>query len=96
MRNFLRHLLGQPQLERTEKLVLTEKAADELQQAITELEAPAPPQPVKHGGRVIKSTKRAEYTPNVHRHGGRIIKVMPKELQKIKEAQEKQEDHDGA
>jgi hypothetical protein len=40
-------------------------------------------------GHVVTTTKKVEYDPTAHRHGGRIVKAMPRELKKIKEAQEK-------
>jgi hypothetical protein len=40
-------------------------------------------------GRVVKGAKRREYTPFSGRKGGRVVKAMPRNLQKIKEAQEK-------
>lgn len=46
----------------------------------------------KPRGRVIKQTRHSEFNPNSSRHGGRIVKVMPRQLQKIKAAQEKVED----
>lgn len=48
-----------------------------------------PPQPK---GQIVKSTRPAEYNPDIIRRGGRIVKVMPRQLQKIKQAQEKVED----
>jgi hypothetical protein len=39
-------------------------------------------------GKVTRATKKAEYSPQTHIKGGRIIRTMPKQLQKIKEAQE--------
>lgn len=50
----------------------------------------APPQPK---GRVIKQTRQPEFDPEIvnRRSGGRIVKVMPKQLQQIKAAQEKVE-----
>lgn len=51
-----------------------------------------PPEPPKSKGRVIKQTRHSEFNPNPVRHGGRIVKVMPRQLQKIKAAQEKVED----
>lgn len=48
------------------------------------IEAPQP----KPKGKIIKATKRAEYSP-VRRGKGGVIRVMPKQLQDIKEAQER-------
>jgi hypothetical protein len=39
-------------------------------------------------GKVVKATKKAEYSPQTHIKGGRIVRTMPKGLQKIKEGQE--------
>lgn len=52
------------------------------------------PLPVKKKskGRVIKQTRHSEFNPDPTRRGGRIVKVMPRELQKIKQAQEMVED----
>jgi hypothetical protein len=49
-----------------------------------------PPKP-KAKGRVIKQTHSVEFNPN-SLSGGRVVKVMPRQLQKIKQAQEKFED----
>lgn len=55
----------------------------------------APVEPVvtkpKPKGRVIKQTRHAEFNPNPSRSGGRIVKVMPRQLQKMRAAQEKVE-----
>lgn len=40
-------------------------------------------------GRIIKQTHAAEFNPSPNRRGGRIVKVMPRQLQKMKQAQEK-------
>lgn len=45
-------------------------------------------------GKVVRATKRTEYEPNIIRTGGRVVKTMPRELRKIKEAQEKMPDDD--
>lgn len=42
------------------------------------------PQPKGH---VVKA-KPAEYNPDTTRQGGRVVKAMPRELRKVKEAQE--------
>lgn len=53
---------------------------------------PTPALPKQPKGRVIKRTRHAEFNPNPNRRGGRIVKAMPRELQKIKQAQEMVED----
>lgn len=58
----------------------------EKQQA--ELAASLKPLPPRPKGRVIKQTRHAEFNPDPQRTGGRIVKVMPRQLQKIKQAQE--------
>lgn len=40
-------------------------------------------------GRVVQVTSPPVYDPDQKAHGGRVVRVMPKELKKIKEAQEK-------
>lgn len=40
-------------------------------------------------GRVVKVAAPPEYTPSAKHSGGRVIKAMPRQLKKIKEAQEK-------
>lgn len=40
-------------------------------------------------GRVVKITAPPEYDPDQKRTGGRMVRRMPKQLQKMKEAQEK-------
>lgn len=42
-------------------------------------------------GRVVKSTSKAEYSPEP-KTGGRVVKIMPRQLKQIKEAQEKLDD----
>jgi hypothetical protein len=45
--------------------------------------------PRQSGGRVVKVTAHAEYEPDKPRRGGRMVKVMPRQLQKVKEGQER-------
>lgn len=40
-------------------------------------------------GRVVSDTKKAEFQPFRTRTGGRIVKAMPRQLQKVKQGQEK-------
>ena len=40
-------------------------------------------------GRVLKSTHAPTYDPFQKTKGGRVVKAMPRNLQKLKEAQEK-------
>lgn len=57
------------------------------------------PEPIGHTnplsyqtlGKIIE-TKHAEYKPDTTRHGGRIVKRMPKQLRKMKQAQEQVDD----
>lgn len=42
--------------------------------------------PKANKGRVVKATARAEYSPDAKKIG--VVKVMPRQLQKIKKAQE--------
>lgn len=55
---------------------------------------PIPVKP-KRQGRVIKQTRHSEFDPNPSIKGGRVVKVMPRQLQKIKAAQEMVESDDG-
>jgi len=66
--------------------LLSEQEAQALRDAIN-----PPPQPKGH---VIKKTKKPEFNPVNTRRGGRVVKVMPKTLQRIKEAQEAIPDED--
>lgn len=63
----------------------------EITDALLELAQPVVPKP-KSRGRVIKQTRHSEFNPNPQIRGGRIVKVMPRNLQKIKAAQEMVED----
>ena len=47
--------------------------------------------PVQGG---IRKAKHLEWSPDSTRKGGRIVKAMPKELRRVKEAQELVEDDD--
>lgn len=69
--------------------LLNEDAAIEIQAAIDKLNAPVPVVPKQPRGRVIKNTRQTEFNPSTSRRGGRVVRVMPRQLQKIKEAQEK-------
>lgn len=60
--------------------------SDEIKETLAELDKPVPPKPK---GRVIKQTRHSEFNPSPLIKGGRIVKVMPRKLQKIKQAQEK-------
>jgi hypothetical protein len=78
------------------QLTSPEESAN-IKAAVEAIEAPPKPPdpvPVRHAsrGRVIKETKRPEYDPRRPRGGGRIVKTMPRQLQKLKQAQEKVED----
>lgn len=55
----------------------------------------AKPIPSKSKGRVIKQTRHSEFNPNPQIRGGRVVRVMPRNLQKIKSAQEKFKSDDG-
>lgn len=68
------------------KPLLNPQQAKELKAAMIERKVPQPK------GRVIKQTRAPEFNPDVKRGGGRIVKAMPRQLQKIKQAQEKFED----
>jgi hypothetical protein len=46
-----------------------------------------PPKP-KSKGRVVKQTRSVEFNPNPL-SGGRVVKIMPRQLQKMKQEQEK-------
>lgn len=43
----------------------------------------------KSRGHVVKAEKRATYSPNRRRSGGAVVKTMPKQLRRMKRAQEK-------
>lgn len=90
LKTILSHLKFKP--EEPEKLTrpFTDEQSEELKAAI---KAVAAPLIVKPKGRVIKQTRHAEFNPEPNFKGGRIVKVMPRPLQKIKQAQEKFE-HD--
>lgn len=55
---------------------------------VIEPDIPPDPEPVSRG-KVVRELKRAEYRPDASRTGGRVVKAMPRELRKIKEAQER-------
>ncbi len=40
----------------------------------------------------VTHTQKAEYNPDAPKTGGRVVKLMPRQLKKIKEAQEKTEE----
>ena len=42
----------------------------------------------KRAGRIVSIKAPAEYDPTPNKKGGRIIRIMPKQLKKIKDAQE--------
>lgn len=86
--NLLHRIKAKLKPEPPAKPLLSETQDAELKAAL----APAPLPPAKPKGRVIKQTRHAEFNPDPSRRGGRIVKVMPRQLQKIKEAQEKVED----
>jgi hypothetical protein len=67
--------------------VLTPLESAELALSVERAKAP----PLKPKGRVIKQTRTAEFNPDPLQQRGRIVKVMPRQLQKIKQAQEKVE-----
>jgi hypothetical protein len=67
----------------------------QLKELARAVQAPVVVAEIKPKGRIIKRTRRPEFDPRTGRRGGRIIKVMPRQLQKIKEAQEKVEDDIG-
>jgi len=58
------------------------------------VEVPVEPVENPHAsrGRFITHTKAPTYRPHDSYQGGRVVKVMPKQLRKIKEAQEATED----
>lgn len=91
--NLLNRLLAklQPKPQNVTKPFTTQQS-EELRSAIAAATAPVPKPKPKPKGRVIKQTRHSEFNPNPVRRGGRIVKVMPKQLQKIKAAQEKFED----
>lgn len=62
----------------------------DIQNALAEIDKPVVPK-LKSKGRVIKQTRHSEFNPNPVK-GGRVVKIMPRNLQKIKQAQEKFED----
>jgi hypothetical protein len=69
--------------------LLTPEQEAELRAAQEKLSRPPRRKPK---GRVIKQTHAVDFNPNPV-SGGRIVRVMPRSLQKIKQAQEKVE-HD--
>lgn len=77
-----------------EQPVLSTPAEKEkIQEAMAAIqEPPKPPVKTQPRGRVIRQLRHPEFDPNPNRRGGRIVKAMPRELYKIKQAQEKFED----
>lgn len=69
----------------------TDEQSEELHAAVKIATAPVIPPKPKPKGRVIKQTRHSEFNPDSRQHGGRVVKVMPRQLQKIKAAQEKVE-----
>lgn len=66
------------------------RIAPELGEAAKAVLTPPPPQPK---GKVIKGTKRPTFNPVMYgKRGGHVTKAMPRQLQKIKQGQEKLED----
>jgi translation elongation factor EF-4 len=76
------------------ELVFDPKARLGITNILEEIAKPVPPPKPKPRGRVIKQTRHSEFDPNSVRGGGRIVKVMPRQLQKIKQAQEMVESDD--
>lgn len=96
MLNLLRRLLAKLKrnpVEPTPPLLMPEDE-HRLQLGVEAILAPVEPEVVKPRpkGRVIKQTRHAEFNPNPPRSGGRVVKVMPRQLQKMRAAQEKVED----
>lgn len=71
------------------KPLLNDEEATEIKAAIDTINAPVALEPKQPRGRVIKNTRQTEFNPVISRRGGRVVRAMPRELQKIKEAQEK-------
>jgi hypothetical protein len=84
LKRLLAKLKRQPQ---TVPLLSPEEEA-QLDKDVEAVLAPIP----RPQGQVIKSTRPAEYSATTMRHGGRVVRAMPRQLQKIKAAQEKVED----
>lgn len=83
--NLLHRILAKFRRKKSEpEPLLTAEQSAELDAAIH-----PPPKPK---GRVIKQTRHSEFNPDPIRRGGRVVKAMPRQLQKIKAAQEKVED----
>lgn len=91
LKNLLSNLKFKPEEFELPKITkpFTDEQSDELRLAIKAATAPIKP---KAKGRVIKQTRHSEFNPDPNYTGGRIVKVMPRPLQKIKQAQEKFED----
>lgn len=89
MKNPLRKFLARFEPSKPSEPLLLDA---DFQKRVDAVLAPAPAAPPKPRGRVIKQTRHSEFNPNSQRQGGRIVKVMPRQLQKIKAAQEKFED----
>ena len=50
------------------------------------------PKPRPRGGQVVKATKHATYSPHTHRHGGGVVKTIPRDVERLKTAQEQSDD----
>lgn len=87
--NLLQRLRVKFKLKQAEQVLQLQPVGEDIKKSLEQLDKPVPPKPK---GRVIKQTRHSEFNPDTNRSGGRIVKVMPKKLQKIKQAQEKFED----
>lgn len=88
LKNLLSKLSFKPEEFELSKFTkpFTDEQSDELHLAVKLATAPIK---IKAKGRVIKQTRHSEFNPDPNHTGGRIVKVMPRELQKVKQAQEK-------
>lgn len=84
---WLRNLLHKP---KPQPVLNDGKLAESVEAVL----APVEPVKPKPRGRVIKETRRPEFDPTKRHGGGRIVKAMPRQLQKMKQAQDKIKDDD--
>jgi hypothetical protein len=88
MQNPLKQLLAKLKPSKPISSLLSPEQEAELRREQDKLNKP----PRSKGkGRVVKQARSVEFNP-IPSSGGRVVKVMPRQLQKIKQAQEKVSD----
>jgi hypothetical protein len=88
MRKPLKRLIARFRKPQTISSLLSPEQEATLRQEQEKLAQPIKP---RGKGRVIKQTHSVEFNPNSIGRG-RVVRVMPRQLQKIKQGQEKLED----